>query len=152
VSGSNSHRRRTARTIIMRVIADNPTLKTDLHALFKVISKAYPWGERRLHPYKMWCKEVGLARRALERDLGTCDRNPYYVKCDSCGARPAQDCRPLGSIAGSIADDLMVAHDAELEGRVDDAAKIRQRCFHEARLIAVGLKIANDTLPLFGVP
>ena len=46
-----------AHRIIAQVIADNPTV-TEEKAMRKLISAAYPWGQREYHPYKAWCKAV----------------------------------------------------------------------------------------------
>lgn len=145
-----SHWRNTSRSTIANVIAKHPDLRTadGLPELFKLVSKAYPFGERAMHPYKMWCKEVGIARRTLERDLGINERNPLQVKCRACGAPSYVPCREVGSIV----DDLMVATDAELEGRTEAAEEIRRKAFHHARLVAVGLAFDGDTMPLFQVP
>jgi len=58
-----------ARPIIARVIAD--TGRDDEKALRKALRDAYPFGERRYHPYKIWCSEV-------KRQLGV----PTPVKPD----------------------------------------------------------------------
>lgn len=42
--------------IIVRVILDNPGLEEK--ELRKLISKEYPFGERAMHPYKIWLSEV----------------------------------------------------------------------------------------------
>ena len=34
--------------------------------VFKLISEAYPFGERRRHPYKQWLKEVALAKQFMK--------------------------------------------------------------------------------------
>lgn len=69
---STSNWRRHSRIVIDRVIAENPGV--DEATLFKRISKAYPWGERRYHPYKMWRLEVKEAKERhaerLERSEG----------------------------------------------------------------------------------
>lgn len=144
--GPGSHWRRTARSVIANAIENAPAdIKDDIHKLFRHVSKAYPWGERRLHPYKMWCKEVRLARTILERSMGLSTQQPFMVRCTACGAHRGIPCRPIGSIA----DDLMVAADAELEGRTDVAEKLRNNAFHEARLRAVGIIPPDANLPLF---
>ena len=28
----------------------------------KALRDAYPWGERRMHPYKIWCDEIKVQR------------------------------------------------------------------------------------------
>lgn len=45
--------------------------REDEKALRKALREAYPFGERRYHPYKIWCSEVN-------RQLGT----PTPVKPD----------------------------------------------------------------------
>lgn len=42
--------------VIQRVIDANPTATTD--ELKKLVSDAYPFGERKYHPYKQWLKAV----------------------------------------------------------------------------------------------
>ena len=42
--------------IIAQIIAQNPDLSEK--ELRKVISAAYPYGQRAMHPYKVWCSEV----------------------------------------------------------------------------------------------
>lgn len=51
-----------ARPIIARVIAE--TGGDDLKLVRKALREAYPFGERAMHPYKVWCSEVN-------RQLGT---------------------------------------------------------------------------------
>jgi len=48
--------RDTARPIIAQVLADN-TGKSELE-IRRALREAYPWGERSLHPYKIWCDEI----------------------------------------------------------------------------------------------
>ena len=52
----HSRWRDRARPIIARVIADNPGLPVE--ELRKLISAEYPFGERAMHPYKIWLDEV----------------------------------------------------------------------------------------------
>ncbi len=62
-----SDRRRRARAIILQVIEDNvlgpvQTLpKGDILELRRKLRDAYPWGERKYWPYKVWCEEVRSA-------------------------------------------------------------------------------------------
>lgn len=140
-----SHWRTTSRSVILRTIADAPP-GTDISALFKLVSKAYPFGERKMHPYKIWLSEVGRARRERERLTGVRDRNPLHVNCRACGARIGTPCRP----AEHFAETLQIARDAEeWDNRPDIAAQIRLQAFHEVRRVAVGLVPSNETLPLF---
>lgn len=50
--------REHARPIITQIIQDHPD-KTDKEVR-KLISDAYPFGERAYHPYKIWCSEVAI--------------------------------------------------------------------------------------------
>jgi predicted transcriptional regulator with HTH domain len=45
-----------AAPIIAKVIAENKD-KGD-QVLRKALFMAYPWGERRMHPYKIWLSEI----------------------------------------------------------------------------------------------
>ena len=53
---SNSVRRDQAREIIVAVI--DRVGRDDEKALRRAISAAYPWGERAMHPYRIWLSEV----------------------------------------------------------------------------------------------
>ena len=39
--------------------------KFDIEKAFKLVSKNYPFGERKNHPYKMWCQCVNQAKQLL---------------------------------------------------------------------------------------
>ncbi len=58
----------TWRNSIAPIIAEviRKTGKDDLPALRKALRDAYPYGERRMWPYKVWCMEV---RRQLGHSL-----------------------------------------------------------------------------------
>lgn len=58
---TGSYWRNIAGSIIAEVIAR--VGRSDERALRKALHDAYPFGERRMHPYKIWCDEV---RRQLE--------------------------------------------------------------------------------------
>ena len=45
-----------ANEVIAQVVRDVGT--ADETALKQALSKAYPFGERRMHPYKVWCEQV----------------------------------------------------------------------------------------------
>ena len=60
--------RRYANAIIVKIIRDNMGLEEK--ELRKKISDAYPWGERAMHPYKIWCSEVASCLYKL-RGFGT---------------------------------------------------------------------------------
>jgi len=59
------------RLIIVKVIAE--TGRDDMKKLRKALREAYPYGERKMWPYKVWCSEVrkqlGLDRREPEMPL-----------------------------------------------------------------------------------
>jgi len=52
--------REHARPIIAKVLADNKD-KTEKE-IKKSLQNAYPYGERALHPYKIWCDEIKRQR------------------------------------------------------------------------------------------
>jgi hypothetical protein len=45
-----------ATPLIRQVLKDNAG-KTDKE-IRKALREAYPWGERAMHPYKIWCDEI----------------------------------------------------------------------------------------------
>lgn len=53
---SNSYWRGRANPIIVRVVKEHGN--TDSKELRKALFEAYPFGERKYHPYKMWLDEV----------------------------------------------------------------------------------------------
>lgn len=63
--------RDSARPIIAEVIKNNPD--ADAKKLRMLISEAYPFGERRMHPYKIWCDEVkvqlGLKKKKVRGEV-----------------------------------------------------------------------------------
>lgn len=56
----DSHWRMSARGRMFAVARKYPDLVADDDALLKAIDKAYPFGERRHHPYKCWLEERRL--------------------------------------------------------------------------------------------
>lgn len=48
--------RDVARPLISHVIKENQG--KDLKVVKAALRDAYPWGERAMHPYKIWCDEV----------------------------------------------------------------------------------------------
>lgn len=54
-----------ARPIIARVIADIGT--DDRRKLRRELRKAFPWGERKMHPYRIWCHEIRVQLGELRR-------------------------------------------------------------------------------------
>lgn len=74
-AGSGSWWRRKAAEVIVKVIAENPD--TDYDALKKLISAAYPFGERNYHPYKIWLSEV---KNQLALRFKPVSKTPVAVK------------------------------------------------------------------------
>lgn len=64
-----------AREVIQAEMAKHPHLKGK--ELKAILSKAYPFGERQYHPYKVWLREV---KRAVEGKL--------FAKPQVCRAVP----------------------------------------------------------------
>lgn len=64
-----------ARPIIAKVIKDNPGL--DDKDMKKKISEEYPFGERAMHPYKIWLDEikVQLGKKKFGKHNNTTDPN-----------------------------------------------------------------------------
>jgi len=52
--------REHARPIIAKVLADNEG-KTEKE-IRRALRDAYPYGERSMHPYKIWCDEIKVQR------------------------------------------------------------------------------------------
>lgn len=52
--------REHCRPIIAKVLADNKD-KTEKE-IRKALRNAYPYGERAMHPYKVWCDEIKKQR------------------------------------------------------------------------------------------
>lgn len=49
-----------ARPIIIRVLEENKD--KDEKEIRKALRDAYPFGERAMHPYKIWCDEIKVQR------------------------------------------------------------------------------------------
>ena len=56
---TNSRWREYASKIIRDIISAYPNV-TDKKQLRTLISSAYPFGEKKYHPYKIWCDEVSV--------------------------------------------------------------------------------------------
>lgn len=116
-----------------------PGLREDLRSLFALVTKAYPYGPRKWHPYKIWLDEVRRARdKITPRGTGPIDRT-----CPACGARRGQHCRPIGE-ADEVAEHLAIASEADRFGKGRIAHEVRIDAFHDARRDVNG--------PLFGKP
>ena len=56
--------REQSRVILLKELADNPGVTAA--AFKKKVRDKYPFGERAMHPYKVWLKEVNSICNALE--------------------------------------------------------------------------------------
>lgn len=71
-------------------------------AIIKSIDRAYPFGERRYLPYKMWLE----ARREVIADLvGGSLEIGQARKCPACGVKPGKACQPID-------DEVVEMHEA----------------------------------------
>ena len=103
--------------------------------LRKWLRQFYTFGPRTGYPYRVWLREVRAALQTWPvRHQGACD--PVGIKCRACGAAVGRACRPEAEFEHA----LLVAHDAEQEGRRDLATSIRLQAFHETRRIDAGIE------------
>lgn len=63
--------RARCRSVIDSIYSSRLDLRADPVAMLKAMSKAYPFGSRTGHPYKMWLKEMAIARSKLRGRLDT---------------------------------------------------------------------------------
>lgn len=71
-----------AKPIISSVLATNAG--ADDKTIRRALRDAYPWGERAMHPYKIWCDECNTqieAMKKTERNANRVDDLPLF-----CGA------------------------------------------------------------------
>jgi hypothetical protein len=61
--------REHCRPIIAKVLADNKD-KSEKE-IRKALRDAYPYGERRMHPYKIWCDEIKVQRKTKLKKVFT---------------------------------------------------------------------------------
>jgi hypothetical protein len=79
-----SYWRQQAAPIIERVIREIGM--DDMKKLRKALHDAYPFGERKYHPYKIWCAEV---KRQVQGH-----KAPVYVSMQEAEMKPAcKNCR-----------------------------------------------------------
>ena len=64
--------RDSAKAYIAEIMANNPTVK-DPKELRKLFRDNYPFGERKYHPYKIWCDQVkvtlGLKKKKVRGEV-----------------------------------------------------------------------------------
>jgi hypothetical protein len=86
--------RAMARRVIAKALADNPQAIT-YEQMRRVASNAYPFGERKNHPYKMWLTEVKLALKTVPKshEVSRLEWNPELkVRCGHCQFRGWKSC------------------------------------------------------------
>ena len=70
-----------AKAVIAQIVAEHAG--ADEKTLRKVLRERYPFGERAMFPYKVWCQEVAIAtgaaarKRAKEQDESLGGENLY---------------------------------------------------------------------------
>ncbi len=70
--------REHARPIIAKVLADNKD-KTDKE-IRKALQDAYPYGQRKMHPYKIWCDEIKVQRKLkISKDYKNPDQTNLFL-------------------------------------------------------------------------
>lgn len=70
--------RDTARPIIAKVLADNKGKPEG--EVKKALKAAYPFGERKYHPYKIWCDEVRVQTGKRTFGVKPAAKNPNQQK------------------------------------------------------------------------
>lgn len=92
---SQSHWRRISREVIEATLAALPA-DAPLKEKRKAVSAAYPFGERAMHPYKMWCKEVqaALGKSREKKSTGVVRICPFAkaVRCSWCDNKGCLSC------------------------------------------------------------
>ena len=58
--------------------------KSDIKALRKALREAYPYGERKYHPYKVWCDEI---KRQLSPGVLIPTKRCNPIKAKECDPR-----------------------------------------------------------------
>lgn len=66
--------RETSREIIYRVLTE--TKGQDEKAIRKALKDAYPFGERAMHPYKVWLDEIKVQRKKRTFGVRPDKQNP----------------------------------------------------------------------------
>ncbi len=67
---SESRWRNIAQPIISRVLANCNEAGADEKSILESLREAYPFGERKYHPYKIWLSEIAI-QRGRKPKLGT---------------------------------------------------------------------------------
>lgn len=70
--------RDSAKPVIAEVIKANQG--KPLKEIKKALREAYPFGERAMHPYKIWCDEVRIQLRLKKKKIRGETDNPNQLK------------------------------------------------------------------------
>lgn len=92
--------RKRARQVIDEVIAEH--FADTREQIMDAIDRAYPFGPRQYHPYKMW-----LAERALTKERLFSSGDPITRSCPACGAKPGKPCLSIESKASALQTELV---------------------------------------------
>ena len=147
--------RARARKVIGEVVSRRTDLHLELPLLIKEIQKAYPFGQRKWTPYKIWCEEVAKAREEIASRHPEVYNLPLHRKCMTCGAKPMKPCRKISEDDAIIVtrDERKAVHDiamdAERSQRIAEASTILLEVYHASRMAAVR-RITLGSGPLFG--
>lgn len=81
-----------ARPIIARVLAETEGQSETERR--KALAKAYPYGTRRYHPYRIWCDEIALQtghKTVWPRRGGRAQPKPDPRQCDLFAGNPLSE-------------------------------------------------------------
>jgi hypothetical protein len=105
---SSSYWRERARTVIQGVLEEHGG--KSYQEVMAAVDRAYPFGPRKHHPYKIWLDE----RRKLTRELVKAGAaSPLAIDCKACGVAAGRPCRDIEG-GGKLTDQHGVEafHDA----------------------------------------
>lgn len=75
--GKSKTWREYAKPVIQKVLAENAG--ADLKTKKKALREAYPFGERKYHPYKIWCDEVKVQTGRKKKKIRGEVNNPNQL-------------------------------------------------------------------------
>ena len=114
-----------AKPIISSVLAANAG--ADDKTIRRALRDAYPWGERAMHPYKVWCDECNTqieAMKKTEQNVNKVDDLPLF-----CGAANSEkvDDRRIGVVSVRKTKTEAVAKNGRSGSCASNASALR-RC------------------------
>ena len=69
--------RDSARPLIAKALTDSKGKSEQ--EIRKTLRDAYPWGERRMHPYKIWCDEIKVQRGLKKSKIAVTPKNQTNI-------------------------------------------------------------------------